>query len=125
MKVICKFNDPLRLPVDFPNNFDYGLEVEKEYLVMGMALYRNDNNLHYLVDDNSRPNWFPYQIFIISDNSLPNDWFIKIKENKEQTDIHTIWGFYELCNDERYYDLLIDRDKAALDVYYKYKNHTR
>ena len=37
MKVICKFNDPLRLPVDFPNNFDYGLEVEKEYLVMGMA----------------------------------------------------------------------------------------
>ena len=52
---------------------------------------------------------------------MPNDWFIKIKENKEQTDIHTIWGFYELCNDERYYDLLIDRDKAALDVYYKYK----
>lgn len=121
MKVICNFNDPLNLPFEYPNDFDYGLEIGKEYIVMGIVLYKNSNNMYYLVDSNGRPNWFPYQIFKISENSLPEDWFINVQYKKENSDIYSIWGFSELCNNEEYYDLLMDRDKSALNIYFKYK----
>jgi hypothetical protein len=57
MKVICKKNiltgDELkagyrRRGID---RQEYPIEVNKEYIVMGIALYKELNSLHYLVDD--------------------------------------------------------------------------
>ena len=78
MKVICKYNDPSNLPNAIPDNFDYGLELSKEYLVMGILTFKQSNNLYFLVDEGGSPSWFPYQIFEIVNNQLPTNWFVKI-----------------------------------------------
>src|SRR5258705_9985974 len=78
MKVICKKVDSQGFDLKevttvFSNNFDYsfggsGLELGKEYTVMGIALYNDSNCLYYLVDASGRPDWFPYLLFETLDN---------------------------------------------------------
>ncbi|PDS25675.1 hypothetical protein [Flavobacterium branchiophilum] len=69
----------------FSNDYDYnfggyGIELNMEYLVMGMAIYQDSSCLYYLVDVNGKTEWFPYLLFDISDNSLPKNWFVKVYE---------------------------------------------
>ena len=52
----------------FSNDFDYGyggygLELDKEYFVMGLVIYQKSNCLYYLIDVNGKPDWFPYLLF--------------------------------------------------------------
>ena len=121
MKVRCKFNDPSSLPTDFPNDFDYGLSVGQDYLVMGMVLYKDSNHIYYLLDTDSKPNWFPYSIFEIIENSLPCNWFSKPAEGENINFMKFLWGFEELCNDKNYYHDLIQRHEKALRIYFKRK----
>lgn len=121
MKIICKYNNSLNLPDTIPTDFDYGLYLEKEYLVMGLLTFKKNNDIHYLIDENGSPSWFPFQIFEIKDNSLPKEWFVKINVNNEYVDYKNLMGFDELCNDEDFYDQLLDRDKEAMLIYFKRK----
>lgn len=45
MKVKCKYNDPNKVPNGIPQNSNYGLELNKEYFVMG--IYRDGHQLFY------------------------------------------------------------------------------
>ncbi len=122
MKVLCKYNNSLRaLPTNCPKDFNDGLQLNKLYLVMGIALYRGANNLYYLVDEDGRPSWFPHQLFEIIDDSLSLNWHIKIIDAEQSSDIYSIWGFSELCRLPDYYDRLVDRDDDALHIYFKRK----
>lgn len=103
MKVRCLYNNPFNLLPAIPDNFDYGLEVNKQYLVMGMMTFKQSDNLYFLVDENSRPGWFPYQIFDMKSNKLPSDWFVKINEGNDYVDYQNLIGFDELCNDEDFF----------------------
>jgi len=119
MKVTCNYNDPSNLPDGVPGDFDYGLELDKEYIVMGIASFKKSNCLYYLIDENGRPSWFPFQLFNTCDNSLPKNWFIHVNQDERSSDISSLWGFDELCNDEMYFDKLMDRDELAMRIYYK------
>lgn len=121
MKVICNYNDPTNLPDEFPDDFDYGLELGKEYMVMGIAVYKGSNCLYFLIDENTRPNWFPFLLFDISDNSLPQNWFVKVNGEKDNSDIYSLCGYEELCNDVEYYDKLVERDNEAMRTYFRRK----
>lgn len=120
MKVICKYNDPENLPEEIKTRFDYGLEIGKAYLVMGIALLRESDLIYYLVDEGGRPNLFPKSIFEIIDNTIPINWFIKLDENPFFNS-YAILGFYELCNEANYYENLIDREENAMRIYYRRK----
>lgn len=119
MKAICKFNDPFNLPLGVPNNFNFGLEVNKEYLVMGISLF--DNFIYYLVDENGRPNWFPCEIFEITESRLNPNWHFNFLTASETQPSSAIWGFYELCFTDKFYDLLIERDESTMIIYFKRK----
>ncbi|MBN2695090.1 hypothetical protein JXR93_10530 [bacterium] len=107
--------------IDIPNNFNYGLELYKEYLVMGILTFKDTNELYYLIDENGFPSWFPNQIFEITNNELPIDWFIKINTSNDYLSYKNLIGFDELCNNEDFFYDLLERDKKVLQIYYKRK----
>ena len=122
MKVICHYNDPSKnLPEGSPDNFDYGLEKEKEYLVMGIMLF--ENSLEYLIDENGKPSWFPHQLFTISNTRLSQNWHFKAFPRQESDKLLFLCGFYELCCDKdfQFYTLLLERDENALSKYFQRK----
>lgn len=126
MKVICKKNTAKELDLQevktlLRNEYDYGLILEKEYIVMGIESYKDSNCLYYLVDEGGLPNWCPYALFAISNNALPVDWYINIYDKKSEGNVFYLSGFYELCNNDDYHDLLIERDEKALEIYFKRK----
>jgi|GEM_PF-749391 len=126
MKVICKKKiiedlELKKLTTHLVNNYGYTLEIGREYLIMGMVIYKEVNYLHYLIDHNGSPYWLPYTLFDISDNNLSMDWHTNIFGETEGGDLSMLMGFYELCNDDDFYDLLIDRDYEATSVYFRRK----
>jgi hypothetical protein len=123
MKVICKQTtsegfDLMDVKTVFANDHDYniggyGIELKKEYIVMGIILYRNSNYLYYLIDTNGRPDWYPNGLFQVVNNSLPSNWFMKIYLKEEALNIYSLIGFDELCN--------LERDENAMRIYFKRK----
>jgi len=131
MRAICKQTtskgfDLQEVTTVLSNEFDYnyggyGLEVNKEYFILGIAVYQNNNCLYYLVDVNGKPDWFPYLLFDVTDNSFPKNWFIKINGKSDDTDIYSLCGFDELCNDDDFYDQLLEREEQAMQTYFRRK----
>ena len=120
MKVLCKYNNPDNPPKNTTSDFDYGLELEKEYLVMGMMLC--ENQLWYLIDEGN-PNFYPKELFDITDSCLSKKWYFKPYSEDENmyTHIQAIWGYYELIFDEAHYEQLVCREREALELYFKRK----
>jgi len=126
MKVICKKNtskdfDLKEVTTVISNDVEYPLEIDKEYLVMGIMIPKENNCLYYLVDDFGWPSWNPYLLFDISDNALPNDWYVRVCDKNAPGDLFYLSGFYELCNDEDFHDSLMERDEEAMLLYFKRK----
>ena len=127
MKVICKKRtirgEELKEVIVFRiERQEYPVTVGKEYRVMGLMIGNGSNCLYYLIDDDDHIWWYPYMLFDISDNSLPNNWYIRlIDKNDLLLDIYYLSGFDELCNDADYYRALIEREAHAVDAYYKRK----
>ena len=124
MYVVCKFNDPSNITNGITDNFDYGLEIGKKYLVLGIVI--TDKQIWYLVDEMGKPGYYPNQLFEVIDASLyPGFYFKLISEddgifpfNKQY-----ILGYYELCFDKNHNELLLLRDTSALDIYFKRKDY--
>lgn len=127
MKVICKKRIIRGLELKEVETLrveqqEYPVTVGKEYRVMGLMIAKRSNCLYYLIDDDDRIWWYPYMLFEISDNSLPDNWYIKLNDKEGYLgDIFYVSGFYELCNDEDYYDALNERKAGTVDTYYKRK----
>lgn len=129
MKVECKFNDPDSVPIGTPSKFDHGLILGKKYFVMGIMTHqRNDtlvklkqvinfDDLFYLIDEDGRPFWFPYQIFEITDSSLPFEWYLRINDGSINALYKNLFGFKELCMEDEFFNNLLLREKRELEIY--------
>ena len=118
MKVLCKYNNPDNPPKNAPSDFDYGLELEKEYLVMGILLW--ENQLWYLIDEGT-PSFYPTELFDITDSRFSQRWYFKTYSEDEAMYKQAIWGYYELVSDEVYYEQLVCKEREALELYFKRK----
>lgn len=128
MKAICKENTARNLDRKEVSEFlrkdhEYSLTVGQEYIVMGIANYRDRQGLCYLVDNGWLPDWVPYGLFEISDKAFPPNWHIDVIDRNKYPygDVSFVAGFYELCTDENYYDALMEREPEALEIYSKRK----
>ena len=122
MKVKCKYNDPDNIQPGIPNNFNFGLELEKEYLIMGMVLA--EKQLWYLIDEKGKPSFYPFQLFQVTDSSISSKWYFKLYHQDDGLfpfDKIAMWGYLELCNNENHYEQLLDREQSALELYFKRK----
>ena len=124
MKAICKHNtgDFLKkdeLPMGFFSSSIFNLEIDKEYLVMGIML--SEKFIFYLVDESGMPYWYLSKLFQVSDNRISPNWYFKNFIEDDNIYIDAIWGYSELCNEEDYSDQLMDRDDSAMRIYFKRK----
>lgn len=121
MKVICKYNDPDNLPDSISPDFDYGLELDKEYLVMGIM--KNGKQLSYFMDENGKPGFYPCELFEVVDSRINAEWHFKSysKDSEMYLYVQAVWGYSELCFDESHYEQIVDRDQEALNIYFNRK----
>ena len=121
MKILCKYNNPDNVPQNVPQ-FNFGLELEKEYLIMGMMLA--NKQLWYMIDENGKPDFYPYQLFRVTDASMNPNWYFKLYDTDDKIfpfEKEFVWGYTELVFDESHYEQLVDREEDALRVYFRRK----
>ena len=126
MRIICKKNtskdfDLTEVTTALSHDETFPLILEKDYIVMGMSIPKDSNCLYYLIDENDVPAWYPYVLFEISNNMLPDSWYLKLYDKKLLRPEYFVVGFEELCDDAEFYGRLENRDREALSIYYKKK----
>lgn len=126
MKVICIKNTAKDLDLKevtcvLSHEYRFGLIIGREYLVMGIITYKDSRCLYYLIDDDYAPFWYPYLLFEIRNNKLPADWYVQVPGSHTHSQIYSLIGFEELCNQSSFHDALLEREEYALQIYYKRK----
>ena len=102
----------------FPEWYDYGVIIGREYLVMGIVLYKYCVYPHYLIDNDGAPHWYPYMLFEITNKKLPAEWYIDALGDTRGGNIRALIGFKELCADENFHDdLIVEGEEYALQIY--------
>lgn len=119
MKVLCKYSDNKSVPPAARTNIDldsavFDVVVGQEYIVYGQSIFAA--RLLYLIDpdEDSRPNWYPPELFEISDGSVPPSWKFAFCSGQYLDGVGAIWGYEELVANAGHLDGLWERDPAAL-----------
>ena len=99
----------------------FGLEIGKEFLVMGM-LY-GEGDLDYLIDDGGYISAYPYPLFEVIDHRIPPTWYYKSFHHTDKLYPYreAVWGYYELVFDDKHYEQLVEAEQSALRIYFKRK----
>lgn len=128
MKIICTANKGSDIPkqaVRSGNTLetDFGLVVGEEYIVYGIGVYKGI--LHYLTMGkglyDNYPDWFPADLFDVSVNLLPLEWYFKYFGDSEEHVFSAIWGYRELVLDETHQPDLVERKPDAVKIFLKRK----
>lgn len=101
---------------------EYGIEVGKEYLVMGLIIFQTYQA--YLVDDNGFIVVCPCQLFDISDNRLGSNWHFRIIDKDEEIYpfVQAVFGYPEFCSDLKAYEnLIVEMEEEAQRIYFRRK----
>lgn len=104
---------------------EYGVEVGKEYLVMGLIIFQTYQA--YLLDDNGFIFTCPCQLFEVIDSKVNSSWHFRMIENSEDIYpfIQVIIGYPELCFDKKSYEnLIVEMEEDAYKTYFKRKIET-
>jgi len=121
MKVLCIANRGSNLSA---KNFEEGntssteldLEIGKEYVVYAINLWKG--LLGYLiVGEGMYPAWYPAELFNVTRNEIPNDWYFARFSEEQGFDLYAVWGYDNLVNTEDHYDELANLEKKAIDVF--------
>ena len=108
---------------DVVGQYEYPLVIGKEYLIMGMILFRQ--RLDYLLDADGLILTAPCYLFDISTPlKIPNNWHFRIvgKEEKIYPFIQAFWGYKELCSDKNDYErLIVDMEEMSQQIYFRRK----
>ncbi len=101
---------------------EYGIEVGKEYLVMGLIIFQTYQA--YLLDDKGFIATYPCQLFKILDDNLSSNWHFRItgKDEDIYPYVQAIFGYPELCSDKKAYEnLIVEMEEVSQRIYFKRK----
>lgn len=119
MKVLCKYLANKDVPAVEMTNASFAstvfdVVVGREYVVHGQAIFAA--RLMYLIDpdDACRPNWYPPELFEVSDGSVPASWKFAFYGGQYMNDLGAVWGYEELVANADHFNGLAERDPAAL-----------
>lgn len=124
MEVICHKQDGYLLsPKEVRNGKETmthyeGISLGRKYLVYGISLYEEGIN-YLLYDDFSMPNWYPAELFDVTDSRIPVDWHYKYSGNDES--LTAIWGYEELVHSETHYDDICEQEVNAVQLFIRRK----
>ena len=119
MRVTCNANTGKALTtkylIGYTSESIFHVAIGREYTVFAVAVYRGATLL-LLSDDNDLPNWYPVDLFSISDARVPQDWFsATYPENSDS--LQFLFGYERLVSDESHYDGLLERVPADLAAF--------
>lgn len=119
MRVSCSANTgkalaPRYLVGNTPESV-FHVTVGRDYEVFAIAVYRGAPLL-LLSDDNGLPNWYPVDLFSISDPRVSVDW-LAASYPDNATGLQFLLGYGQLISDESHYDALLERSPEAMEVF--------
>ena len=120
MRVQCSANTAAALStrhfrLGYTDQSVFDLEKGGEYRVFGISVYRDV--IHYLVVDRTeRPNWYPAEMFRVTDVTLPVGWGV-VSRPENVDGLQLLVGYGALVEDPTHYDALIERDPAAMMIF--------
>ena len=103
----------------------FHVTIGSDYVVMGMGIW--GSTLIALVRDNTgKPNWLPAGLFDLGSKKFPSDWQFTLIDGLAASGAIdpsnrwvARWGYPELIRDPAHSDQLVERDSAALEVFYR------
>ncbi len=123
MKVKCIINTPDSIKIDNLKNFNLGLILGKEYLIMGMTV--SNEHIWYLIDEQTKPNFYPSVLFDVVENTISEEWFFRLIDASSDDTAPfgktAMWGYEELILDSLHYENLLMRKSEALHKYFEVK----
>jgi hypothetical protein len=83
--------------------------------------------LFYLVDpqENCRPNWYPAELFDVTEAEIPNDWCFGFFPYARIDDLSAIWGYEELVKNEDHFNGIAEREAPHLNLFFIAREKTR
>src|SRR5690348_16548183 len=90
---------------------------------MGMSLWETILTV-LVLDETGRPRWHPIGLFEFEHRQLPEDWEFMLLDGVAASGGDALdryvamWGYRELVRDPGHSDRLIERDPAALRVFF-------
>lgn len=101
---------------------EYGIEIGKEYLVMGLITF--ETYQAYLIDDNGFISACPCQLFEVVDSKVNSNWYFRLIEKDEDIYpfVQAILGYRELCSDKKAYEnLIVEMEEGTQRIYFRRK----
>ena len=119
MRVTCNANTGKALTTKYligntPESI-FHVAIGREYTVFAIAVYRGATML-LLSDENDLPNWYPIDLFSVSDARVPQDWYSATYPGSGDA-LQCLLGYQRIVSDESHYDGLLERSPTDLDVF--------
>lgn len=96
-----------------------GIKLGNTYTVYGIVLYEG-SMLYLLYDDYKMANWYPAELFEVTDKQLPSNWYYQFYGYQE-LGVSAIWGYYELVLSEKHYNGICEKSSDEIKVFLKRK----
>ena len=78
--------------------------------------------MHYLVvEEDGNPFWFPAELFVVEDTSLPKEMHYKYFGLQDKRGVIAFWGYKEMVLDDQHYVDLIEGESKAIEIFLKRK----
>jgi hypothetical protein len=103
---------------------NFHVQLGKDYLVLGICLWETIL-IVLMCDETGRPRWHPIGLFEFDHEKLPEDWEFSLLDGIAASGGNAlnrrvaIWGYRELVREPQHVDKLVDRDPAALEVFFR------
>ena len=108
----------------YSNDTVFHLELGKYYPIMGLGLFETVL-LALVCDETGTPNWLPVGLFEFDHQALPEDWEFALLDGKAASGRDASnrwvarWGYAELARNDRHVEALVERDPAALEIFFR------
>ena len=96
-----------------------GVLINSNYIVYGIIFYEG-SILYLLYDEYKMANWYPAELFEVTEGHIPKGWCYNFLGYKE-FGLSAVWGYNELVNDENHYDGLAEQENSAFELFLKRK----
>jgi hypothetical protein len=121
MKVNCLSNHASSLSArclenGYTKESIFDVELDKEYEVYAISIYRGVPHF-LLLDGTQRPNWYPSDLFAVSEADVPTHW--KVQSTPSNFDgLQLLIGYPRLIDDEGHYDGLLEREPSSMAAFF-------
>ena len=123
MDVICNIDNGSCLQrqvleLGFTEHSKFNITVGRCYSVLAMSMWASHIFI-MLADDTKLPNWYPIDIFSVSNGRMPESWCFAYFGDKQNSLLSALWGYDEIVNRREHYDGLIERDADELEIFFR------